>query len=110
MKISNSVLESDFSKLGQLFANSDGYATRLFGMVDGFLQTDGIIETRTKGLNSTIDDISDQREALGERLLSLEARLLRQFNALDSLVGELSSTSNFLTQQLNNLPGYTFSE
>ena len=104
----NSVLESDFSKLGQLFANSDGYATRLFEMVDGFLKPDGIIDTRTKGLNTTIDDISDQREALGDRLLSLEARLLRQFNALDSLVGELSSTSNFLTQQLNNLPGYTF--
>lgn len=104
----DSILESDFSKLGQLFANSDGYATRLFGIVDGFLQTGGIIETRTAGLNSTIDDFSDQRDALGERLASLESRLLRQFNALDSLVGELSTTSNFLTQQLNNLPGFTF--
>lgn len=104
----SAVLASDFSKLGQLFATTDGYATRMFGMIDGFLQTGGIIETRTAGLNSTIDDISEQREALGERLLSLEARLLRQFNALDSLVGELSSTSNFLAQQLDNLPGYTF--
>jgi flagellar hook-associated protein 2 len=102
------ILNSDFSKLGQLFANSDGYATRLFGIVDGFLQTGGIIETRTAGLNSAIDDFSEQRDALGERLASLESRLLRQFNALDSLVGELSSTSAFLTQQLSNLPGFTY--
>lgn len=104
----DSILQSDFTKLGQLFANSDGYATRLFSMVDGFLQTGGIIETRTQGLNSTIDDFSDQRDALGERLEALESRLLRQFNALDSLIGELSSTSTFLSQQLNNLPGFTF--
>jgi len=103
----NAILASDFSKLGQLFANTDGYATRLFKMVDGFLQTDGIIETRTDGLNSTIDDFSDQRDALGERLALLESRLFRQFNALDALVGELTLTSSFLTQQLANLPGFT---
>jgi len=33
--------------------------------------------------------------------------LLRQFNALDSLLATLSSTSNFLNQQLNSLPGAT---
>lgn len=103
----DSILASDFSKFGQLFANSDGYATRLYGMIDGFLETGGIIETRTDGLNGTIDDFSDQRDALGERLASLESRLLRQFNALDSLIGNLSSTSAFLAQQLTNLPGFT---
>jgi len=103
----SAILDSDFSKFGQLFANSDGFATRLHGIVDGFLQSDGIIETRTTGLNSTIDDFAEQRDALGERLLSLESRLLRQFNALDSLIGELSSTSTFLAQQLTNLPGFT---
>jgi len=76
-------------------------------MVDGFLRTDGIIETRTDGLNSTIDDFSEQRDALGERLALLESRLFRQFNALDALVAELTLTSSFLTQQLANLPGFT---
>lgn len=101
------VLANDFVKFGQLFANADGFAVRLHGLADGFLQTDGIIDARTKGLTSTIEDIADQREALNERLTSLETRLLRQFNALDSLLGQLSSTSNFLNQQLNNLPGFS---
>ncbi len=101
------VLAEDFSKLGQLFGSNDGYATRLFGLVDGFLSTEGIIEIRTSGLNSKIENISEQQSALNERLARLETRLLRQFNALDSLISQLTSTSTFLTQQLGNLPGVT---
>lgn len=101
------VLAEDFVNFGQLFANADGFAVRLHDLADGFLQTDGIIDARTQGLTSTIDSIAEQRDALNERLASLETRLLRQFNALDSLLGQLSSTSNFLSQQLNSLPGFT---
>lgn len=101
------VIASDFTRIGQLFTASDGFAVRLFNLVDTFLASDGIIETKTEGLENRIDEFSDQRDALGERLASLETRLLRQFNALDSLISQLSSTSNFLTQQLANLPGFT---
>ncbi|MGH8168462.1 MAG: flagellar filament capping protein FliD, partial [Woeseiaceae bacterium] len=101
----SAAMADDFSRLGQLFANpADGYATRLFGLVDRLLASDGILDARTDGLNSQIEGFNDQREALGERLASLETRLLRQFNALDSLVGRLSATSNFLTEQLASLP------
>jgi flagellar hook-associated protein 2 len=103
----SAALGSDFVKLGQLFANTDGYAVRLFDLTDNFLKSDGIIETRTKGLKEKIEGYSGDRDALNERLASLETRLYRQFNALDSLLAQLSSTSNFLTQQLNNLPGVT---
>lgn len=103
----STVLADDFVKFGQLFANSDGFAVRLHELSDGFLKTEGIIEARTKGLEEKIDGFTDDRAALNERLASLETRLLRQFNALDSLLAQLSSTSNFLAQQLDNLPGVT---
>lgn len=101
------VLSQDFSKLGQLFAASDGVAVRLYDKVDSYLQTGGLLDIRTEGLTAQIEDIGEQREASNERLAALESRLLRQFNALDSLLGELSNTSNFLAQQLSNLPGFT---
>lgn len=101
----SSALADDFVKFGQLFSTTDGYATRLFDLADGFLESDGIIESRTQGLTAKIEGIGVDREALNDRLTSLEARLLRQFNALDSLLAQLSSTSNFLSQQLSNLPG-----
>ena len=101
------VLDSDFSKFGQLFANSDGFAVRLYDLTDSYLKSDGIIATRTEGLDNTIEDFADQRERLNERLVALEARLLNQFNALDSLLGQLQTTSSFLTGQLASLPGFT---
>ena len=101
----STVLAEDFVRFGQLFSTTDGFGVRLHELAENFLDTDGILETRTKGLETQIDGLNDERESLNERLASLETRLLRQFNALDSLLAQLSSTSNFLTQQLNNLPG-----
>jgi flagellar capping protein FliD len=39
-------------------------------------------------------------------LTELQARYTKQFNALDTLLAKLQSTSNYLTQQLGNLPGF----
>ena len=104
-------LGSEFSKLGQLFANSDGYAVRLSSVIDGYLDEEaGILTARTDGLDRTIEGFAEQRDVLRVRLESLEARLLRQFNALDALVSELTTTSSFLTQQLGNLPGISTSD
>jgi len=100
----SNVLADEFFKFGQLFSNSEGFAVRLFDLSDGFLKSDGILETRTKGLETKIESLGEDKDALNERLAALETRLLRQFNALDSLLAQLSSTSNFLTQQLNSLP------
>jgi flagellar hook-associated protein 2 len=69
-----------------------------------------VFDSRTSSLKSSIDDIGDRREALNQRLVALQARYTKQFNALDSLLAQLQSTSNFLTQQLGNLPGYTFNK
>ena len=100
----DAALADDFTGIGQLFAANGAYAPRLFERVEAFLDDEGLLEARTDGLNRTIEDYAEQRERLAERLSSLETRLLRQFNALDSLVAQLTSTSNFLTQQLANLP------
>jgi len=39
------------------------------------------------------------------RLNLMEERYLAQYSKLDSLLTSLQSTSNYLTQQLANLPG-----
>lgn len=99
------ILATEFTKVGQLFANSDGFAVRIGAIVDGYLDEDvGLIKIRTDGLDTSIEDIADKRKTLNVRLERLETTLLRQFNALDALVGQLSTTSNFLTLQLANLP------
>ena len=81
-----------------------GVAGQLDALLDSFLQSDGFIASREEGLNESLDDISDDRSRLDDRIASLEARLIRQFSALDALVAQFNQTSSFLTQQLASLP------
>ena len=101
----NTALDSNFDQVGQLFAASNGIANTLDMAIEGYIGSNGIIDSRTAGIQVSVDDIADQREALDRRLVSLESRLLSQFTAMDILVSSLQNQSNFLTQQLANLPG-----
>ncbi len=93
-------LAADSAAVGALFTSEQGYTSRLDDILDSYLSAGGIIQTRTNGIQSQIDDIGDRREVLDRRLAALEDRYTRQFNALDALVGQLTATSDYLTQQL----------
>ena len=82
---------------------ASGIAGRLNDLLEGILDTDGTIADRMDGIDRSIKDIDEQREVLNRRMETIEARYLAQFNALDSLVARLNSTSTFLTQQLASL-------
>ncbi len=81
-----------------------GVAEGLDDTVSGFLEFGGVLQARTEGLQATIDDIGERRITLDRRAEALQSRYLKQFNALDTLLSQLQSTSNFLAQQLANLP------
>lgn len=84
---------------------SRGYAAALERAAGQIIASGGSISTRTDGINASVRDLGKQREAIGRRLVTVEASLRAQFTALDGLVGRLTSTGNFLQQQLRNLPG-----
>jgi len=98
-------LASNFDDVGTLFASDNGLATRLDSLIDGYIGSNGLINSRTEGIQNSIVDLGDQRDLLNRRLASLESRLLGQFTAMDILVSTLNNQSSFLTQQLENLPG-----
>lgn len=82
-----------------------GVADRLSSLLDGWLANDSFLSARTNGVQSQIDDIAKQREALATRLEALEARYMKHFTALDALMARMQSTSNYLAGQLAGLPG-----
>lgn len=98
-------LSTDAGAVGELFSSPQGFATRIDGTLSSYLESGGILQTRTDGIQAGIDDVTKQQDTLTQRLNALQARYTAQFNAMDALVGQLTSTSNFLTQQLANLPG-----
>ncbi|MGH8548771.1 MAG: flagellar filament capping protein FliD [Methylococcales bacterium] len=83
-----------------------GVSAKLVNLIDGILESDSVIDSRTNNLNDRIKDLGDQRVEQSRRLSSYQARLVSQFTALDTLISQLQTTNTFLTQQLSNLPGF----
>ena len=95
---------SNLSDVKQFFSSGTGMAQSFTTAISGYVEDDGIIDTRRDGLQSRLDGIDDKREVLNRRMAALEARLNAQFTAMDILVAQLQATGNFLTQQLASLP------
>jgi flagellar hook-associated protein 2 len=86
------------------YTDSQGIADGLVNVIDTYINTtDGMLVSRENRIELSIDDLVDDRLAIDERILSLEERYLRQFTAMDNLVGRLQGTSDFLTGQMDAL-------
>ena len=78
----------------------EGVAEKLETLMEGFLvSTTGIFDSRISSLNTQLTDIADDRADLARRMQSLENRYFAQLNAMDSLLAEIETTGDFLTQQ-----------
>jgi flagellar hook-associated protein 2 len=86
---------------------SQGYAQQLNDFITYALGTTGPISVRTDGINQSIADIGNQVDAMNLRLADMQQTYLNEFNAMDALVGQMKSTSDFLTQQLSAMTAST---
>ena len=83
-----------------------GFAGQIDNLLDSFLDSDGLILTKLSSLDDKLKTVEEDRLLYNQRMEALEARYLRQFNAMDALVGQLTSTGDMLKSQLDALPGY----
>lgn len=99
-----SALEDAPDSVMGFFSNeADGFASRFDTLLEGFVQSGGTIDTIIEGGNNRIDGIERSRESLERRLEGIEARYLREFGVLDGLIASMTTTSDYLTSQLNIL-------
>jgi flagellar hook-associated protein 2 len=82
---------------------SQGYALKLTSLAAGFIGTNGVITSRTSGLNDSIKSLNDQKASFQTHLDAMQKMYTAQFNALDSLVASMQSTQSYLTQQLASI-------
>ncbi len=95
----------DLEAIGALFASKNGVATQLDTALSGFLDSGGRFDARIDGIQSSLNELDDQRTVLDRRMDKLETRYRAQFTAMDLLVSQLQSTSEFLGSQLDSLSG-----
>ena len=106
-----SALQDNPSAVQDLFAGSNGYATRLDSALGGFTDSDGVIATRNASINQQLTSLSQESTALDARMSVYEAQLRQQYTALDTLMSSLNNTSSYLTSSLKQLEAtYTSSD
>ena len=106
-------MRTDLDSIEKLFVGQTvsgtthkGLAVQLDELMDGFLDATGLLPEKLEALDARIVDIEKDRAVFDARMLALEERTLRKFNAMDLLLGEITSTGDMLKAQLDALPGF----
>jgi flagellar hook-associated protein 2 len=99
----SAALASDYTGVAKLFGSDGGVATKLSASLDAMLATDAPIVKRVDSLNSKSVELQQEQTDLDARMQTITDRYNAQFNALDSLLANLQSTSSFLSQQLDSI-------
>lgn len=78
----------------------EGVAEKLETLMEGYLfSVTGIFDSRATSLGTQLTAITDDRTDLARRMQSLEERYFASLNAMDTLLAEIETTGDFLTQQ-----------
>lgn len=101
------LLASSPDELGKIVSGNDGIAGKIEARLNEVLGVGGSFDKRTTSLNSSLDKVNTEREALTLRLDALEGSLLKQFIVMDSLVAQYGATGSYLSNQLAALPGFS---
>ena len=92
------------STAGGSIVLSNGVANQFAQLLDTVLGDDNAIDLRIANLNSRASDLNDEKAQIDRRLADIEKRYRLQFSALDALISKLTTTGDFLSQQLKNIP------
>lgn len=95
-----SAMTNNFSDVTNLFSSSTGFSTRLEAWAKGALATDGVLDTRTKTLNSAVSSYNDQVSKLEVRMKTLKTQYTTTYTNLNMMLIKMNDTSSYLTRQL----------
>jgi flagellar hook-associated protein 2 len=96
--------------VNQMLVGTDaqpGLARRLAPVLETNLQTGGLLDARVQGLTARVTLIDRQKERLESQFERIEQNYRRQFNAMDTIVGQYASLGAYLQQQFDALMAST---
>jgi flagellar hook-associated protein 2 len=93
-------LSTDFNGVAAIFGAEGGVAARMYTRLEAVLESDAQIAQRTETLNKKIKALAKEQEVVDTRMAAVEARYRAQFTTLDNLLTQMTTTGNFLAQQM----------
>ena len=99
-----SALNTNFDAVSRLFGTAEtGVAAKLATQIEARLADGAGIDLRNESLQRQQRDLAKKTADIDTRMQILQKTYLKQFTTLDTLLSTLSSTSAFLTQQIESL-------
>lgn len=95
-------LKENSEEVAMLFigdGETTGIANEVCAKVSSFIDSDGMIDTATNGLNSTLKSLDKRYDQVNNSIDQTIERYRVQFTKLDILINELNGMSNYLTTQ-----------
>lgn len=95
-------MNADATTVKKLFTNTsdDGFMDRFNVTTGRMLDPEGLLSTRTKGLEDRVKVYQRSADSMEQRLELREATIRAQYTALDSTVARMKNMSSFLSSRL----------
>jgi flagellar hook-associated protein 2 len=94
-------LSASLASIGNLLGGTNGIATQISNLVDGYTKPGGLLDTINQGLETGLTSVSTQQTALAAQLAAYSARLTAEYNAMDTAVALLKQTQTYLNAEFN---------
>jgi flagellar hook-associated protein 2 len=100
----DSALASNFDGVSRLFGNAEtGVAAKLYDQIGDRIADGAAIDSRNDSLLTEQRTLQKKADDINIRMQIVQQAYLKQFTRLDTLLSSLSSTSAFLSQQIEQL-------
>jgi flagellar hook-associated protein 2 len=97
----STALADNFNRVTQILSDeTTGYVNRFYDYADQLLQVGGLLDSKNESFDSLKDSLQTQMDRQELHIQSYQEMLVAQFAALDKTMSILTSTSDYLTNQL----------
>jgi flagellar hook-associated protein 2 len=97
----SNALSSSLTSVGTLLGGTNGIATKINNLINGYTEPGGLLATINTGLQTSLTNVASQQASLTAELATYSATLTAQYNAMDAAVAALKETQTYLTAEFN---------
>ncbi len=94
-------LTGNLAGVANLLGGTNGLATQLDSLVNGYTKTGGLLDNINQGLTAQLKTVTQQQDQLNAQLAIYSATLTAEYNAMDTAVAQLKETQQYLTAEFN---------
>jgi flagellar hook-associated protein 2 len=95
-------LKKFFSNVDTAQPANNGIGVSLRGFANSVIGAGGLVTARVAGLNGQVTRNQKDQSALGDRINKTQARLTKQYTALDAQMASLNALGTYVSQQITN--------